>query len=288
MDNFFGRGYTNDPPPLGELFYSSGCVSFCSAPTQQEADDCAARQNILCVGDNWPLYVPPPPNSPPGTPGTYVSRQSYLNTAQTCIKTCPGGTIGTFTVPAGTIRAFSQAEADAEAYSRACNEANLNTICMSPLSQSRICLLSENSISISASNVFITTNFAVVAGSLPPELYLVNTGFGQAEIQGTAVVVGFFPFTIGVVDGTGEYSETNYTIEVLGITNNSPLPNAVENTPYSQTITMYGLTDGSWSFSITSGALPIGMTLNSVTGIISGTPTVDGNYTFTIQVEDES
>ena len=49
------------------------------------------------------------------------------------------------------------------------------------------------------------------------------------------------------------------------------LPNAQVGTAYSQTITATGTTPITWS--IDSGSLPAGLTLNSVTGIISGTPT---------------
>ncbi len=41
-----------------------------------------------------------------------------------------------------------------------------------------------------------------------------------------------------------------------------------------------------YTFSIISGALPSGLTLNSVTGVIAGTPTVAGLFNFTVQVVD--
>jgi large repetitive protein len=54
---------------------------------------------------------------------------------------------------------------------------------------------------------------------------------------------------------------------------------------YSETITAQGGTSP-FTFAVTSGALPTSTTLNSSSGVISGTPTVTGTFTFTITVTD--
>ncbi len=57
------------------------------------------------------------------------------------------------------------------------------------------------------------------------------------------------------------------------------LPNGTVNASYSQTLAADGDTPITWS--IDSGALPNGLTLNAVTGEISGTPTVSDTFSFT-------
>jgi hypothetical protein len=70
----------------------------------------------------------------------------------------------------------------------------------------------------------------------------------------------------------------------LAITTTS-LPNGQPNVAYSQTLTASGgPTPYTWS--ISAGALPGGLTLNAATGVISGTPTNSGTFAFTVQARD--
>jgi polysaccharide export outer membrane protein len=45
---------------------------------------------------------------------------------------------------------------------------------------------------------------------------------------------------------------------------------------------------GAYQFAITGGALPAGIALNPATGTISGTPTADGFFSYTVQVTDSA
>jgi hypothetical protein len=65
------------------------------------------------------------------------------------------------------------------------------------------------------------------------------------------------------------------------------LPNGVINGAYAQTITETG-GQAPLTFSVSSGSLPPGLTLNTSTGQITGTPTSTGIWSFTIQVTDNS
>lgn len=67
----------------------------------------------------------------------------------------------------------------------------------------------------------------------------------------------------------------------------SSLPNATIGTAYSATLLDAG-GKAPYSWSISSGNLPSGLTLNGSSGVISGDPTVSGSFAFTIQTNDSS
>ncbi len=62
------------------------------------------------------------------------------------------------------------------------------------------------------------------------------------------------------------------------------LPNGTENTSYSQTLSATGGVKP-YAWSLDGGTLPTGLSL-SAAGVISGTPTASGNFSFTVQVAD--
>lgn len=69
------------------------------------------------------------------------------------------------------------------------------------------------------------------------------------------------------------------------ITTASPLPNGFQNIAYSTTISGVGGTLP-YAWSVISGSLPTGLSINSSTGVISGTPTVVAASSFTVQLTD--
>jgi|GEM_PF-2058950 len=67
----------------------------------------------------------------------------------------------------------------------------------------------------------------------------------------------------------------------------TPLPGATAGTPYSATVSAYGGIQP-YTWSVTSGSLPAGMSLDPSTGGISGTADAAGTSTFTVEVTDSS
>jgi hypothetical protein len=63
------------------------------------------------------------------------------------------------------------------------------------------------------------------------------------------------------------------------------LPKATVGTPYSERLSATGGADLHYTWTLTKGSLPPGLTL-SRDGVLSGTPTKAGSYTFTISVND--
>ncbi len=64
------------------------------------------------------------------------------------------------------------------------------------------------------------------------------------------------------------------------------LPHGEAGVPYSYQLKAYGDTDGAvWS--LTQGSLPGGLSMNTATGLISGTPKLAGGSGFTVQVESK-
>lgn len=79
--------------------------------------------------------------------------------------------------------------------------------------------------------------------------------------------------------------DAGFTLGSLEITTTS-LPGATVGTPYTQTLLSSGGT-ASRTWSISTGALPAGLTINAATGVISGTATTAGTVNFTVQVVDD-
>lgn len=129
--------------------------------------------------------------------------------------------------------------------------------------------------------------FAVASGALPAGLSL-NSATGS--ISGTPTAPGTFAFTAQVIDSRGSPAGTGTASCAIQAT---PAPltltcaatTAQAGVAYSSALAASGGT-GPYTFSISQGALPPGLTLNVATGTISGVPTAAGGFSFTARVRD--
>jgi hypothetical protein len=118
------------------------------------------------------------------------------------------------------------------------------------------------------------------ASGLPSALSISAAGV----ISGTPAVAGSFSVTVKVTDSAQATATQAFTITVaaaLTITT-ATLPNGTVGAAYSQTLAAAG-GSGTLAWSISTGALPGGITLSSA-GSLSGTPTAPGTFNFTVSV----
>ncbi len=101
-------------------------------------------------------------------------------------------------------------------------------------------------------------------------------------VSGLLLVVGLFLAACG---GSGGGSNNGNTTQPLMITSSSPLTSGTVNDPYSYVLQATG-GSGTYTWSIASGSLPTGLTLNGMTAMIGGTPTASGAFGFVAQVSD--
>ena len=127
--------------------------------------------------------------------------------------------------------------------------------------------------------------YAVSYGTLPAGLSL-NASTGV--LSGTPSSAGTYIFTIIATDSNGLKGSQEYSVVVnpaLTLTLGA-LPNAESGSYYSNKVTVTNSQSYTFNYSLLCGALPPGLSLNQSTGVLSGTPTTPGTYTFAIVVVD--
>ncbi|MGV1909782.1 putative Ig domain-containing protein [Agrobacterium vitis] len=120
---------------------------------------------------------------------------------------------------------------------------------------------------------------------------------GAATVSGTNFIYtptagysGSDSFTYTATNATGTSSPATVIITVTAPAftlspASGTLTAATVGTAYSETVTASGGTSP-YTYAVTSGTLPAGMSLNTSTGVISGTPTTAANTSFTITATD--
>ncbi|MFZ9629453.1 MAG: S8 family serine peptidase [Ilumatobacteraceae bacterium] len=137
--------------------------------------------------------------------------------------------------------------------------------------------------SLAASGGTGSYTWAVTSGSLPGGLTLTSGGL----LSGTPNATGSFSFQVTATDTGSSSGAKSFTVNVTNpvtVSTNATLPGATLGSSYSQSLTASGGT-GTYTWSVTSGSLPAGLTLSGA-GLISGTPTAGGTFSFTVTATD--
>lgn len=134
--------------------------------------------------------------------------------------------------------------------------------------------------------------FNVVAGQIPPGTQLFTQGVSSGGITGRPTAEGLFAFTIRVRDFTGSTDTESFSIRV-----NPPRPVVITNASDTLSPGTVGqfyccgnlFADGGvpgYTWTLRSGQLPPGLSLQASPGRITGTPTTAGTFSFTVRATD--
>ena len=125
-------------------------------------------------------------------------------------------------------------------------------------------------------------------GSLPPGLSL---GATTGVISGAPTQVGTFNFTVRLTD-SAQTTATSQPLEItvvpgpLVIVTTGDLTRGTVNAVYVP-VTLQRLGGAApYTWALASGSLPPGLSLNTTSGLISGTPTQFGTFSFTVRLTD--
>jgi Putative Ig domain len=126
--------------------------------------------------------------------------------------------------------------------------------------------------------------WSLASGTLPQGLTL-----GTALISGVPTQVGTFDFTVRLTDSTQTSATSQMQITVipgpLVIVTTGDLTRGTVGASYAYTLQGRG-GKSPYIWSLASGALPNGLSIDPATGVITGTPTAFGTFSFTVTLRD--
>jgi hypothetical protein len=147
-------------------------------------------------------------------------------------------------------------------------------------------------------NTAYSQKLPVVAnGGTPPYTWSLISGIpagltftpSTLTLSGTPTTAGTFSMTIQVTDSAGLTASRALSLLInpatLSITTSRQFPDGTLNQPYSQLLAASG---GQAPYRWAATGLPAGLSINSTSGLISGTPTAAGDFGIAITVSDNT
>jgi hypothetical protein len=192
-------------------------------------------------------------------------------------------TAGTFNF---TVQATDRSGVSAtQAFSLVVSPPTLTITTSSSLPAGTVGVSYSQTLPVTASGGTPPYTWSVISGAVPG----LSLDPSSKLLSGTPTTAGPFNFTIQATDSANLTATRSLALTVnaasLSITTSRQLPDARLNQPYSQTIIATG---GRPPYRWTSSGLPAGLTINSTTGLISGTPTAAGAFGIAITVSDSA
>ncbi|MES2599017.1 MAG: putative Ig domain-containing protein [Verrucomicrobiota bacterium] len=301
-------------PSWASLNASTGVISGTPTSTTSTTFTIRATDANGCIGSRSYILTPVCPTvsiSPAAVPAARVS------TAYSTTLSASGGTApyGSWTITAGTLPAGLTLNSTSGVISGTptvvtspgtnvtvrvtdtygCQGTQVVTvqicpaITVNPTSLSNGTVTQSYSATASASGGVSPYTFGVSSGAFPSWATL-NASTGA--ITGTPNSTDSSTFTISATDANGCVGTRSYTITPACpaiLISATVLPQSTAGDPYSHTLTPTGGVGPYSSFTITSGSLPLGLSLNS-SGVISGTPlfTNGSGTSITIRATDSN
>ena len=258
---FIALAWAPDPPLLNKPFNVYACEGIAdSQVSQDDATLAAMRQAVICSNPCSPLFP---------------------NTDQIAQASCPDGSAYFYTAAAGLFLATSQLSANRQALSYATGKLRSHSICLGSIPAAVMCQGSFYSSEIVMDGPDKPFVVEITSGTLPSGIRM-TVEPSAIFLSGTPTALGKFNFSIKVTTTAGTYTEKDYSLTVVAITTPSTLPDGFYNTSYTQPLLLPNPTTESVDWSVVSGSLPPGLILNPSTGVISGTPSLAGQYQFTV------
>jgi len=278
---------------LGRIDSSTGPASLrlsCSPSTLTKLEVGVPIAPVQCmVTSGTPPYIWHAPNGLLGLSLTATGNTALLNGAPTTTGTFEGFFVTDSSTPQPqSANWIPSGMSISPRLSMTCNPAD------SPTSVGQV-FSSSCSTSGGASPIAWTTS-----GSLPPGLTYTASTFGlpSAAVSGSPTTPGPYAFTITLQDSASPPVTLSQTLSgtILPVGAGLFLECSTSNGNYTGGVAINPVTcrvsGGSppYQWSISSGSLPLGLSIASVTAgaAVEGIPTVAGNYTYTLAASDSS